>query len=76
MSAPKKMISVTAKVNLTTKDAITVTLKIISATTQVILATNKLILVTEEVMIATLNVSQPLQKRPWPLTILCQPLKK
>ena len=49
MSAPKNVISVTATVNLSTKDAITVTLKNISATT------NKLILVTEEVMTATLK---------------------
>ena len=48
MSAPEKMISVTAEVNLTNKYAITVTLKIISATTKVILATNKLVLVTAE----------------------------
>ena len=48
MSAPEKMISVTAEVNLTIKYAITVTLKIISATTKVILAINKLVLVTAE----------------------------
>ena len=34
MSAPEKVISVTAEVNLTIKYAITVTLKIISATTK------------------------------------------
>ena len=44
----KKVISVTAEVNLTIKYAITVTLKIISATTNVILATNKLVFVTAE----------------------------
>ena len=39
MSAPEKVISVTAEVNLTIKYAITVTLKIILAITKVILAT-------------------------------------
>ena len=48
MSAPEKVISVTAEVNLTIKYAITATLKIILATTKVILATNKLVLVTAE----------------------------
>ena len=61
MSAPKKVISVTTKVSLTTKDAIIVTLKIIPASTKVILATKKLILVTEEVM-KVKNLSQPLQR--------------